>query len=238
MEQNTEQNAVQETTDNIPTSETKKKNTGLIAGMVICAVFAIGGVAFGIYGMTQNSSKDNQISDLKFQIEDFNNKIASLETKEYKTVKEDTETTNEDIPVATVVDSTEENINPENYIYVGEWGKKIKISDGLYNISYEFLGDGYHRSCRTLSLSASTKGDGSKPAFVKTGGDEGDYLGSVMRCPKEDFYPYGTAININDSNYTYYYNSIQYSITQTDWETESVNAIKNMLTNPDNYSAI
>lgn len=213
-----------------PTVDNKQKGgNGLKITTAIACVVAVCGIGFGAYGMIQNSQKDNQISDLKVQVDNLNGRIAALGDKEI-------ETANENDAVIDVIDSTKEN--PEDYIYVGEWGIKIKILNELSNISYEYLRDGYHRGCRTLGVSASTKGDGSKPSFVKTGGDNGDYLGYVMRCPKEDFYPYGAVINIDDPNYSYYYERIQYSITQTDWESESVDAVKNMLMDPDNYSAI
>ena len=213
-----------------PMAENKQKSgNGLKIATAIACVVAVCGIGFGVYGIMQSSQKDSQISDLKVQVDNLNGRIAALGDKEI-------ETANENDAAIDVIDSTKEN--PEDYIYVGEWGIKIKILNELSNISYEYLGDGYYRSCRTLGVSASTKGDGSKPSFVKTGGDNGDYLGYVMRCPKEDFYTYGAVINIDDPNYSYYYERIQYSITQTDWESESVDAVKNMLMNPDNYSAI
>ena len=225
MEQNAETD-----TPMAPAVDSKQKSgNSLKITTTIACIVAVCGIGFGVYGMMQSSQKDSQISDLKVQIDDLNGKIAALGTGEIK-VNDENDAINE------IVDSTKEN--PEDYIYVGEWGIKIKILNELSNISYEYLGDGYHRSCRTLGVSASTKGDGSKPSFVKTGGDNGDYLGYVMRCPKEDFYPYGAVINIDDPNYSYYYERIQHYITQTDWESESVDTVNNMLMNPDNYSAI
>ena len=60
------------------TGGTGKKNTGLIAGMVACAVLAVGGIAFGVYGMMQSSQKDSHISDLKVQVADKDGTIAAL----------------------------------------------------------------------------------------------------------------------------------------------------------------
>ena len=219
-------NNIQPTTD-IPANtggvvfqDRPKKNTAMVLGMVLLAVLAIGGIGFGVWEMMDGN---NRVVEKDKQIAELNSKLAE---------------NNQPVSDETVVDDdvADDVVNTGDYIYVGEWGTKIKISEGLSNISYEFLGDGYHRSCRTLGLSASTKGDGSEPSFVKTGGDDGNYLGYVMRCPKEDLYPYGTPIDISDSNYSYYYDPIQYSITQTDWESESVEAVKSMLTNPENYS--
>lgn len=222
-------------TTTTPIMESGKQGNGKglkIVTALACAVAACG-IGFGVYGMIQSSQKDNQISDLKVQVKDNNGTITTIETPEI-------ETTTDNGTTVTITDTVAATENTEDYIYVGEWGLKIKISDELTNISYEYLGDGYHRSCRLLGLSASTKGDGSKPAFVKTGSDDGDYLGYITRCPEEDASPYGTPVDIDDPGYVYSYNMIQSYITQTqiDWEAESIEAIKNMLTNPDNYSAI
>ena len=209
----------------------KKSGNGLKIATVIASVIAVCGIGFGIYGMVQSSQKDSQISDLKVQIKGDDGTITTIEKPEIET-NSNNETT------VTIVDSAIKNEDTKDYIYIGEWGIKIKISDELTNINYQYVGDGYHDSCRTLELTASTKGDGSKPSFIKTVLDERSSLGAVMRCPKEDFYPYGTSIDIDDPVYSYYYEGPQLSFTQTDWESESVNAIKDMFMDPANYSAI
>ena len=76
-----EQTMNQDATAGMMTGEVQKKNTGLIASMVVCAVLAVGGIAFGIYGMMQSSQKDSQISDLKVQIADKDGTITTLETE-------------------------------------------------------------------------------------------------------------------------------------------------------------
>ena len=46
----------------------KNKKTGLLVGLVVCLILAIGGIGFGVWNMIQSSQKDSQISDLKVQI--------------------------------------------------------------------------------------------------------------------------------------------------------------------------
>ncbi len=99
-----EQTMNQNVSAGMMTGETEKKGKGLIAGMVACAILAVGGVAFGVYGMMQSSQKDNQISDLKVQIEDSNGKITALETDEIK-VSDDSQT-------ITISDSITKKQNP------------------------------------------------------------------------------------------------------------------------------
>ena len=65
--------------------------------MIACVV-AICGIGFGVYGMIQSSQKDNQISDLKVQIEDSNGKVTTLETEKI-------ETTDENGTTVTIADS-------------------------------------------------------------------------------------------------------------------------------------
>lgn len=204
---------------------------GLKITAALACIVAACGIGFGVYGMIQSSQKDNQISDLKVQVKDSNGTVTTIEAPEI-------ETTTDNGTTVTITDTVAAAENPADYIYIGEWGTKIKISDELTNISYAYVDDNSKDTCGVLMLTASTKGDGSKPDFVRSSGQVSDYLGAITRCSNEDARPYGTPVDINEPGYAYSYNVIQYSITNTEWEAESVAAIKNMLTNPDNYSAI
>ena len=99
-----EQTMSQDATAGMMTGGTQKKNTGLIAGMVACAVLAVGGIAFGVYGMMQSSQKDSQISDLKVQVADKDGTITTLETEKIQ-VSDDSQT-------ITISDSSVKNKNP------------------------------------------------------------------------------------------------------------------------------
>lgn len=66
-----------------PVAENNKQNggDGLKIATAIACIVAVCGIGFGVYGMMQSSQKENQISDLKVQIENLNGKIISLETE-------------------------------------------------------------------------------------------------------------------------------------------------------------
>lgn len=60
----------------------KQKSKGLVFGIVVCMIFAIAGVAFGVYGMVQANNKDNELNNLRTQIKDQNGATATVNTDE------------------------------------------------------------------------------------------------------------------------------------------------------------
>lgn len=73
--------------------QTKKSNSikGLIAGMVVCAILAVAGVGFGVYGMLQTNSKSSEIAELKLKISDQNQKLNTIDSSAVSTSGSDTE---------------------------------------------------------------------------------------------------------------------------------------------------
>ncbi len=139
MEHNTETGA-----PIVPVVDNKQKsgNSLKIATAIACIV-AVCGIGFGIYGMIQNSQKDNQISDLKVQIKDADGTVTTIEAPEIKTTTDDGTT-------VTITDTAKVSGGPyiENgYFYVPKWGVKFKLSDNLTNYGYavdqDSQGDSY-----------------------------------------------------------------------------------------------
>lgn len=119
--------------DDIVFRDKPKKSHGMLYGMVLLAILAIGGIGFGVWemmdGNSQVAKKDEQIADLRGQLAEKN-----------QTVVEDN-TTVVDVETG---DNAEASINTADYIYVGEWGLKIKIPEGLRNkIDYSFSNGDY-----------------------------------------------------------------------------------------------
>lgn len=130
-----------------PVVENKQKGgNGLKIATVIACVVAICGIGFGVYGMIQSSQKDNQISDLKVQIEDSNGKVTTLETEKI-------ETTDENGTTVTIADSAisnlgfmAENIKNGNYdsipmeLISASYGKNTYnlYSDGKVIVRYDW----------------------------------------------------------------------------------------------------
>ena len=83
----------------------QKSGNGLKIATAIACIVAVCGIGFGVYGMMQSFQKDNQISDLKVQVEDSNGKITTLETEKI-------ETTDGNGTTVTITDSALAKLNP------------------------------------------------------------------------------------------------------------------------------
>ena len=147
-----EQAMNQDTTANMMIGGTQKKNTGLIVGMVICAVLAVGGIGFGIYGMVEANSakdiivtKDTEISNLTGQLDSLNVKIDELESEvnaQQDSSNQETQTDKkQDI---SIVDDG--NLTPgiENGVFVfkNSEGAIVMQDNEIRNVSYIIACDG------------------------------------------------------------------------------------------------
>ena len=95
--------------------EAPKKGHGMLIGLILCLLLAAGGVGFGVWawmdGNTQKDALNSQIAELKKQNNELRDKLSSKPEVE------------EDVTVDVETDS---NVNTADYIYVGEYGIKIK----------------------------------------------------------------------------------------------------------------
>lgn len=110
-----------------------KKSHGMLYGMILLAILAAGGIGFGVWAMMDGNS---QVAKKDEQIKDLNRQLA----EKSQTVVDDD---------MTVIDvGTEDNvaaaIDAADYIYIGEWGVKIRIPEGLRSeVDYNFSNDDY-----------------------------------------------------------------------------------------------
>lgn len=215
--------------------------SGFKIATVVASIIAICGIGFGVYGMMQSSNKDGQISDLKVQIANSDGTVTTIETPKV-------ETTTNDGTVVTITDSATKDINAGDYIYVGEWGVKFKIPDNLENIEYSYKAyslvsemwgfvprENIYRSSLCVTGSTSNS-DGNKPTFVG--------LGKMSVCISKNN---GAASEDEDAPWPLKVPSGEYYIQgpqavmgeewEWDWEAESLEAIKEMLST-ENMSAI
>ena len=105
-----------------------KKNTGMIVGMVACAILALGGVGFGIYEMTQANQTKDQIADLKVEVKKDDGTTTTIETPEIKTTTEDGTT-------ITIADSPTAVTYSDKYLYIPEMGIKVALGEELKNVT-------------------------------------------------------------------------------------------------------
>ena len=107
-----------------PVVDDKKKNgNGLKITTMIACVVAVCGIGFGVYSMVQSSQKDNQISDLKVQVENKDGTITELETDKIKM--------NNDTNTITITDDV---IVADNLHLVGDINTKRRYYLGITDL--------------------------------------------------------------------------------------------------------
>lgn len=190
----------------------KKTSKGMVAGLIILAVVAIASIAFGVYEMMQASEKDKEIAGLNQQVTNCANAGSDETENETVTCPDGTQME---------VENTTEAVDTKEYIYVGEWGMKIKKVKGLTIEKYTFV----------------IVDDGTLSRVELYAGGESDYpLGSVVRIGKDE-----EAVGLfnkvfSEGNFDYYISGPNGSIP-SELE-QALELVKEMITNPENYSKI
>lgn len=131
-----------------------------------------------------------------------------------------------------------ENKVDENFIYVKDWGMKIKIISGLTNVSFDIDNDDYG----SILVWGARRDSGANyvPDFAKQS-KNGNAMGTLTRVPRYERSASGRLIWYDDY-YNYYYQGPtgepEANEVEMSWWVESYLLIKEMLTNADNYIAI
>ncbi len=214
---------------------TKAKNgRGLKIATAVMTVLAIGGVSFGVYGMMQK----NNISEQKVQIRNSDGTVTEVE-------KLSVETKTENGSTVTVVDvPSAKKADLDHYIYVAQWGIKIKFPEDLKTISYRYNEDNGYTGLEVTGVDCSG-GCQYGPEFAyfsKTNAS----MGAILRLYKDDNVESLIGKKLQKvttiGDYSYYYEHPQTRITSNDdeleWENKSVQMIEKALTDSNNYSAL
>ena len=138
-----EQNADTKTSMTPATEKGQKNGNGLKIATVIACVVAVCGIGFGVYGILQNSQKDNQISELNTEITQLKQSIEELENT---------------IEDADINNDISENIKTS--MIIDDWKLKIKIPESITVVSRTLDNDSW------LSIVASPVNDKQKTVTV------------------------------------------------------------------------
>ena len=205
-----------------------RKSSGMLVGMIVLALLAAGGIGFGVWAYLSGNQKETELNN---KIAEYENQLAELGQSQ-----QSSDDTNIDIGLSS-------QINPKDYIYIGSWDLKIKIPDGLNNVWYSYLLYGDSKSDGGSIAISGVAGEGF-PEFLDPN-KNGSGLGALGRvliseygqdtCVRGDF-----VFSDNEYNYCYHHPQAVYSVTEEEetLEVNSVNLIKTMLTQKDNYSKI
>ena len=136
------------TTEPIINNNTPNNKKGWIIATAIISIIAVCGIGFSIYSVVQSSQKDNQISDLENQVDFLGDELSSANSKQNETTNYLTTT----------------NGDTKDYVYVGEWGLKIKIPEELFYLDYQIS---HVSDISTLCLNGGSPDDKN---YTATGG--------------------------------------------------------------------
>lgn len=205
------------------------RKTGWVLAIILLLLIAAGSVGFGVWAyMDGNNTKNSlnaQINTLQKQNSELQTQIDNL--------------------AGTIsVDTDGNEVNTADYIYVGEWGIKIKVPESLSQVSYLFDSRADESNAEYLYVNGVSGEYGTVPSFVNTSTQE-FWLGVLNRYPSGSAEEMPTGMRgtfvTTISGYDYYYGHPQNATTDSDeqdLELKTVGEIQDMLTNVDNYSAI
>ncbi len=96
----------------------QSSGVGLKIVTAIAIIIAACGVGFGVYGMTQSTQGEKEHSQTA------------------KGTGEETGAKCDDTGTSTTPENPSKKVNAEEYIYISEWGLKLKLPDGLHDVKY------------------------------------------------------------------------------------------------------
>lgn len=193
--------------------KTSKKGHGMAIGLIFCLLLAAGGVGLGVWawmdGNTQKDALNSQIAELKKQNNELRDKLSS---------KSDAE---EDVTVDVETDS---DVDTTGYIYVGEYGIKIKKPENWRGVVTEYkYYNGYPMGAEMLEIRESS--------------DPGDGVGIYISSEQcgEEVAAHRTCFTVGDVNVVV--QQLVGELASVDDSTIS-EAFLNHFMNPENYSKI
>lgn len=212
----------------MPVEAPKKKGKGMMICLIAALIVAAGGIGFGIYMMISGQQTEDN----------YKKQISSLQT----TINQ-MQSSGSEVIVVTTPDEEEvelsapSNVDPADYVYVGEWGMKIEIPEGLKLTNIRIVsGDNSSDVEINGFLCADTCDVASESALATLSS------GAIGRLAKGTTPTLPATLLFSDDTYSYYYIGTLDEIVEgdenSDLKAASRQAIKDMLTNPENYSAI
>jgi len=226
------------------TSLSKQKHHKSTVVIIILAIVACAGIGFGIFEMVMNGQANQKSGELVQELEQKNEALKQAEEKLGVQIEIEDEAK---------ADDEEEKISEvkvqaaRDYIYVGEWGVKIKIPENLVSVSYSFVAgkDVLHVS------GAQYDGQQYYPRFLEYVTEHGQGLGDLYRWQKnnrtiklntngdakeltQDGHFAGTVVYEDEDYYITYAHPqalIGIEKSEIDWEMASTNLIMDMLMN-------
>ena len=220
MEDNNEN--LSQTSPALQTSEkqgSEQKNTSKIT-TIILAILAIAGIGFGIYGMMRKPAEtpvEDNTAELETELSNVKQKYVVLQNYVKELEASGTEVP-EEAKSATEVEPTEPAVDTSKYIYIGEWGIKIKLPEelALVTYSYDYHGGGtVEKAGYDSSVCISGSEDHGLYAFSSVR-EAGSGLVCVRRLSEKKQSPEGEIEVYSDDSGWYYMSTPHAYYTEPD----------------------
>ena len=127
---------------------------------IVLGVLMLMGVGFGIYGMVMKGQATSENRQLKEEVKIKDDRIASFEESLGMMVGESETAEPEENEGKVGKPVVEAAVAKTGYIYIGEWGIKIKIPEDLGGVSYTYNARGY------VCVSGAKRGIQYAPEFA------------------------------------------------------------------------
>lgn len=233
-----------------PEKQRSKPKNGSKIAIIILAILATAGLGFGIYGFFFKKSEEkpvqnaistteleSELTNLKKKYSILQNYVEELEASGAE-IPEDAKSATKDNPPETAIDTGK-------YIYVNEWGIKIKLPEelALVTYSYDYYIDGpVEKAGYSTSLCISGSEDKALYAFSSVG-KATPGLVCISRDFKQREHLVDAVEIFHDDSGWYYLSGAQAYYTEADtmargYEASIVELFKQHFSNPSNYSAI
>lgn len=156
-----------------------------------------------------------------------------------------TETQSTTEPTAPDIQQNEDTLaenDRSDYIYVAQWGVKVKLPNTLASVSYQFRSSSNGTSLYVNGVSC-TESCQYLPSFANVFADPDKALFAITKWTDESLQedaPHGQELTILGEKYYWSGSQAPYSEDQSEfeWEQQSRQLIIDTFTNPDNWSKI
>lgn len=211
-------------------------NNILKVAALVMAFLTLCGIGFGVYELVENNKKNEEKVALEKMVKE---KEEIIKEYQFFEKKDSEEIANDEI---LIIEESSAEGDVQKYIYIGQWGIKIALPDGLSLTGYEYaMKNGYST---LLVRGVDCRENGRCQYAPEFSMDDNFSLGAIIRI-HEGGNPYEGIVErekmFTIDGYDYYYEHPQsvYSLgDEQQWEVSTVNLIRDMLTNQNNYSKI
>lgn len=193
-------------------------------GMLGCAVVALAAIVFSVTRVQSESVEIERADDLQAELDEANRLLVKYGTMLGLKVNEFGR------PIEGTEDGDIEKLgiaSPE-YVYIGEWGLKIKIPKGLKNVSYSFDNAIINEEGEQYASAFCVTGVPSKatyvPAYAQFGDTDNMKLGCLTRYNKGEIPDGQNSAIYTDDDYEYVYSLARFAASGDDSEDQELEA--------------